>query len=415
MVVRLGSIWQNITAYEAATMATIQTRKGVSGESYRVGYYDSDGKFKFTPTMKNYAGAERIAAIIEKQGYTVALKVLGVQQRSQKMTLEEWFRKHLERKAINIEDGTIAGYEAEAARTWLPLLGDYPLDTITKDAVIEWVAWQMKQPTARSLKRYEREKAAGVKKPAPVECVSPKTVRNAHGLLSSVLQSAVDDNEIPKNVAKGVPVPEDLVREEKAIFDREEWDRFYVAMADYYKPFIAFLLVTGCRIGEATAVRVGDLNFKANSVSIVRAWKKARTGQTIGTPKSRRSRRVILVDQWAMDAFKTLTIGRDADEILFLAPRGGRIYAHRFLERQWTDAMRKAELDKHLTPHSLRHTFASWQLMDGTPAQVVQMRMGHESLATTSTIYAHLMLADQASGVAALGWEPPATPLAIES
>lgn len=388
-------------------MATIQTRKGVNGESYRVGYYDSDGKFKFTPTMKNREGAERIAGIIDKQGHVVALKVLGVQQRSDKLTLEQWFRKHLERRAIHIEDGTIAGYEAEAARTWLPILGDYPLDTITKDAVIEWVTWQMKQPTARSVKRRERLKAAGVKPLPQLEYVSPKTVRNAHGLLSSVLQTAVDDDLIPKNVAKSVPVPKDHVREEKAIFDREEWDRFYAAMADYYKPFTAFLLVTGCRIGEATAVRVGDLNFKANSVSIVRAWKKARNGQTMGTPKSQRSRRTILVDQQTMDAFKTLTIGRGADELLFLAPRGGRIYAHRFLERQWTDAMEKAGLSKHLTPHSLRHTFASWQLMKGTPAQVVQMRMGHESLATTSTIYAHLILADQDSGVTALGWKSP--------
>lgn len=396
-------------------MATIQTRKGVNGESYRVGYYDADGKFKFTPTMKNREGAERIADIIDRQGYVVALKVLGVQQRSQKLTLEQWFRKHLERKAIRIEDGTIAGYEAEAARTWLPILGEYPLDTITKDTVIEWVTWQMKQPTARSLKKRERLKAAGVKPLPQLEYVSPKTVRNAHGLLSSVLQTAVDDDLIPKNVARAVPVPKDHIREEKAIFEREEWDDFYAAMDDHYKPFIAFLLTTGCRIGEATAMRISDLNFRASSVTIARAWKKARNGQTMGTPKSQRSRRTILMDPDVMDAFRSLTIGRSIDELLFLAPRGGRIYAHRFLERQWAGAMERAGLSKHLTPHSLRHTFASWQLMDGTSAQIVQTRMGHENLSTTSRIYAHLMLEDQASGVTAIGWKPKPTPLAIES
>ena len=50
--------------------------------------------------------------------------------------------------------------------------------------------------------------------------------------------------------------------------------------------------------------------------------------------------------------------------------------------------------------------FASWQLMAGGPAQVVQMRMGHESLATTSTVYAHLLVEEQAGAVGSLGWDP---------
>ena len=387
-------------------MATIQTRKGKTGESYRVGYYDENGKFSFTPTLKNRDGAERIAAIIERQGYKVALKVLNVKQRSEVMTLEQWFRKHLERKSITIEDGTIAGYEREAARTWLPILGDYPLDTITSDAVVEWIAWQMKQPTERSEKRRAREKAAGIKPLSPVQVVSPKTVRNAHGLLSSTLQSAVDAGVLDRNVAKGAPVPSNGIREEKEIFTREEWGRFYAAMPGHYKPLIAFLLVTGCRIGEATAVRASDLNTAAKTVSIVRAWKKARVGREIGTPKSRRSRRVIMIDDWAMDAFAQLAKDKAPDELLFTAPRGGQIHPHRFAARQWADTMEKAGLTKHLTPHSLRHTFASWQLMAGVPPQVVQMRMGHESLATTSTVYAHLLVEEQTSAVASLGWSP---------
>lgn len=395
-------------------MATIQTRKGKTGESYRVGYYDDSGKFTFTPTMKSRDGAERIAKIIDKQGYKVALRVLNVKQKSDVLTLEEWFRKHLTRKSITIEDGTIAGYEREAARTWLPILGDYPLDTITSDAVIEWITWQMKQPTARSEARREKERAAGMKKLSPVEMVAPKTVRNAHGLLSSVLQSAVEADLIPRNVAKGAPVPRDGIREEKEIFTREEWELFYSGMQDHYKPLIAFLLVTGCRIGEATAVRAGDLNVKARTVSVVRAWKKARVGREMGTPKSRRSRRVIMVDDWAMDAFAALTKDKAPDDLLFTAPRGGQIHAHRFAARQWTDALEKSGISKHLTPHSLRHTFASWQLMAGVAPQVVQMRMGHESLATTSTVYAHLLVEEQSSAVASIGWQPSPAPLALE-
>ena len=396
-------------------MATISTRKGVNGESYRVGYYDKSGKFKFTPTMKNKAGAERIAEIIDKQGFEVALKVLNVTQKSNMLTLREWFVKHLERKAITIEDGTIAGYEKEAERTWMPHLGDYPLDTITEDAVIAWVTWQMKQPTARSLAKRDKQKRYGMKPLSPIEYQSPKTVRNAHGLLSSVLDSALHADLVGKNVAKRAPVPKDALREEKEIFSREEWETFYAAMDDHYKPLTGFLLVTGVRIGEASAVRVGDVNASANTVSVVRSWKKARKGTAIGAPKTVRSRRVIMVDEWVVKSLRPLMEGRGKDELLFTAPRGGKIHAHRFNERQWAAAREASGIDKHLTPHSLRHTFASWQLMAGVPPQVVQMRMGHESLATTSKVYAHLILGEQRGASDAIGWTPPRELEAIEA
>lgn len=390
-------------------MATIQERPGKTGISYRVGYY-ADGKFRFTPSMKNRAGAERIARIIDTQGHEAALKILNAQQDGKQMTLRQWFERHLKVKAIKLEDGTIAGYEREAARTWLPRLGDLPLDTITRDTVIDWISWQMKQPTARSIAKRERAIGAGVKTKElpPLETVAPKTVRNAHGLLSSVLDSAHMEGLITRNPAKGAPVPKDDIEEEKEIFTRPEWEAFYAAMSDDYKPFTAFLLVTGARIGEASAVRVRDLNPGASTVSIVRAWKKARQGQTMGVPKSRRSRRVVMLPDWAASLFRDQAKGKGPDDLLFTAPRGGRIFAHRYNERQWAKALEDSGIDKHLTPHSLRHTFASWQLMAGVPPQTVQHRLGHESLATTSTVYGHLLIDAQSQGVQAIEWEPPA-------
>ncbi|MGJ3402922.1 site-specific integrase [Glutamicibacter sp. Je.9.36] len=180
--------------------------------------------------------------------------------------------------------------------------------------------------------------------------------------------------------------------EEKPIFARDEWNAFYSATIDYYKPFVAFLLVTGCRIGKATAVRIGDLNFKSNTVSVVRAWKKVAKGRVIGAPKSARSCRVVMVDSKTMAAIADPCAGRDPSDLPFVAPHGGQIHPHRFNERHWWPTMERAGINKHLNPHSLRHTFASWQLMAGTPPQVVQMRMGHSSLATTSNAYARLLL-----------------------
>lgn len=387
-------------------MATIQERKGKTGTTYRVGYY-REGKFAYTPTLADRAGAERIKAIIEKQGPDVALRLLRASQ-SGGLTLEEFFTRYLSVKAIRATDGTIAGYEREAARTWMPRLGEMPLSAITREAVTEWVSWQSQQPTARSVAARERATLTGLKGkglPALVK-VSPKTVRNAHSLLSSVLAFAHQEGIIDRNPAHGVPVPRDAVEEEREIFTREEWARFYAAMQPELQPLTAFLLVTGCRIGEATAVQVRDLNVTAGSVSILRAWKKARAGQELGTPKSRRSRRVILLPEWAVKVFAQAAQGKGPEDLLFTAPGGGRIVGARYGARQWKAALVRAGIGKHLTPHSARHTFASWALMDGVAPQTVQHRLGHESLATTSKVYAHLLLEAQGAAVNAIGWEP---------
>ncbi|MCV7588810.1 tyrosine-type recombinase/integrase [Micrococcus luteus] len=77
-----------------------------------------------------------------------------------------------------------------------------------------------------------------------------------------------------------------------------------------------------------------------------------------------------------------------------------------FVERHWKPALAAAGITKDLSPHSARHTFASWALMEGVAPQIVQHRLGHESLETTSRRYAHLLLDAQRAAVDAIGWEP---------
>lgn len=390
-------------------MANVQERTSPTGViSYRVGYRDDNGKFKYTPTLQNRAGAERIKEIIEEQGHKIALQILDAQTNSDELTLRQWFDRHLAIKAIEVEDGTIAEYEREAERTWMPRLGDLPLDTITKDMVIDWVAWQKDQPTDRSQRARQKALDAGLKgKYLPkIETVKPKTVRNAHSLLSSVLGTAVEHDHIPRNVAYGVPLPKDGIEDEKEIFTREEWDRFYSHMTDYYQDFTAVLLAAGVRISELAALRVRDVNIKQRTIVIAQSWKKGRNRKVLGTPKSRRSRRHIMMPDWAIEICARHCDGKDTDDLVFTSPRGNRVNDNNYRERHWNKALEKAKIGKHVTPHSARHTFASWALMAGVAPQVVQHRLGHESLATTSEVYGHLLLDAQEAAVDAINWEP---------
>ena len=392
-------------------MATIQTRTNKAGRTtYRVGFYE-DGRFQWLPALAHEAGAQRIKAIVEdpRQGPTVARRILEAQVDSAPgmPTLAEFFPRYIEHRGLRCTPGTLAGYEAEAARTFLPRLGELPVDMIDRRTVAEWIRWQLQQPTARWRAAAARAAAATPPRPEPpLATVSPKTVRNAHALLSAVLGLAVQEGILPANPARGADLPDDDVEEERGIFSRAEWARFYAAMSESYQPLLIVLLVTGARWGEATALQVRDLDVAASVIHVRRAWKKGKEGAVLGVPKTARGRRTIMLPDWAVATLEPLAAGRAADEFLLTAPGGGVIHRTNFVERHWKPALAAAGITKHLTPHSLRHTFASWALMDGVPAQVVQHRLGHESLQTTSRVYAHLLLDAQRAAVDAIGWEP---------
>jgi integrase len=232
--------------------------------------------------------------------------------------------------------------------------------------------------------------------------VKQKTIRNAHGLLSSVLQAAVDAEPqlITRNPAKGVRLPEDEQHAEMEILDQDEWARLYDAIPERWRPLTGFLVVIGCRIGEATAVMVKDVDVSAGTVRLRRAWKKdAHDSRYLGSTKTKRGVRTVRMGPWLTETLKPLVTGRAADELVFTASGGGRVYAQHFRNRVWVPALERSGITKHITPHGLRHTSASWLLASGVSPIVVQHRLGHENLSTTSRTYAHLLTDAQAGAV----------------
>lgn len=292
-------------------MATIQTRTNKAGRTtYRVGFYEA-GRFQWLPALAREAGAQRVKAIVEdpRQGPTVARRILEAQVDSAPgmPTLAEFFPRYIEHRGLRCTPGTLAGYEAEAARTFLPRLGELPVDMIDRRTVAEWIRWQLQQPTARWRAVAARAAAATPPRPEPpLATVSPKTVRNAHALLSAVLGLAVQEGILPANPARGADLPDDDVEEERGIFSRAEWARFYAAISESYQPLLIVLLVTGARWGEATALQVRDLDVAASVIHVRRAWKKGKEGAVLGVPKTARGRRTIMLPDWAVETLEPL-------------------------------------------------------------------------------------------------------------
>jgi integrase/recombinase XerC len=142
-----------------------------------------------------------------------------------------------------------------------------------------------------------------------------------------------------------------------------------------------FLYSTGCRISELSAVRWGDVDF--------------RRGCLVVTGKGSKDRLVIL-GRPALAALKELReaiksesapLGHDTAPA-FLSDRREPIYP-RFVERRMKQYLAAAGLPTDLSPHKLRHSFATHLLDAGADLRSVQEMLGHSSLSTTQ-IYTHV-------------------------
>lgn len=360
---------------------------------WRVQFREHPGENPTSEVFDTPEGAERFIEVGEEVGWAEARRIRHGTGRSLRVpTLAAWLDRHLEQLSASVTPGTVDDYRRMAARTWLPRLGRYPLDMLTREQVVAWVGWQRKQETHRSVQR--RAKARAAKQPEPpAETYSPKSISNAQRFLSSLLHSA--DAELGLgNVAKAVQLPGDAEPAEMVFLTPAEFERLYSATPKRWQPLVALLAGSGCRWGEAGALRREDFDLDADvpSVRIARAWKRGeRGGSYIGSPKSRRGIRSVSLSPSTVAAVRELVESTELGQLVFRGARGGRIAAQNFHPRVWQPAVSASGIGKRPRVHDLRHSHASWLIHQGVPLTILQVRLGHESIKTTSDRYGHIM------------------------
>lgn len=310
-------------------------------------------------------------------------------------TLREYLPQHIT-QLTGVTDRTRLDYAAMAKRTFLPHLGDHPLDTIDRAAV------------SKTINALE------------AQGLSAKSIANAHGLLSAIMATAVVNDLIGLNPCHRMRLPKsrEHERRDERFLTHEEYHRLLAATPAAHRPLLVALFGTGLRWGEITALQVRDIQpTTPPTLRVTKAWKSTPgRPRHVGPPKSGKSRRTVMLPAQVMEALAPL-LGRDGDALLFTGPRGGPVHHGPWRERVWVPACKTAGLvDPVPRIHDARHTHASWLIEQGATLEMVQDQLGHESILTTRKVYGHLQpamraaLADAATRAMAMG----AAPLQIE-
>lgn len=156
----------------------------------------------------------------------------------------------------------------------------------------------------------------------------------------------------------------------------EEVHRFFAAIPSFkHRTLLMFAYAAGLRISEAASVRVSDIDSQRMVIRVVQG-KRKKDRYTILSP--------LLLEMlrhywWA---------ARPKD---YLFPGRGRsgVVRSSTLQRACIEAQRIAGLGKEVTPHTLRHSFATHLLEAGTELRVIQELLGHASPRTTA-LYTHV-------------------------
>lgn len=144
---------------------------------------------------------------------------------------------------------------------------------------------------------------------------------------------------------------------------------------------LELLYATGLRVSELVSLNVPDIDFQE---SYLRCWGKGSKERIAYLyPKA-----VTELQSYIETARVTLLGSRKNETALFVNHRGER------LTRQWVwnilkTCSKKAGIDQDITPHTLRHSFATHLLQNGASLRHVQELLGHSSISTTQ-VYTHL-------------------------
>ncbi len=276
-----------------------------------------------------------------------------------KVTLAEAWHAYLRSMTPKLRPGTLGSYRGSMHNHVLPALGHVRLAQLTAARIRAFI---------------DAERARGV---------GAKTVRNSVGVIRSTLAGLVRHGVLssnPASIGRGsLPI---LAREPGALTRSQLREFLQASAGDPLEDLVLFLALTGVRLREALALRWCEVDLAARTATI----RGAQSVRRRHMPTLRLGFRTIDLPAPLVAALtRQRAESLDRDRV-FAGDRGSPVNP-RHVHDAFRRTAERAGLSS-VTPHVLRHTWATTLLEAGVHVSYVSRSLGHSSTAFTASVYA---------------------------
>ena len=354
-------------------MASIEKRTREGCTVWRAHYRTPGGRQR-NKTFTRKLDAERFLATVENA------KNIGsyVDPSLSRVTVGDWAQLWLDGQT-QIKPTTHERYEGVVRKHVRPTWSHVKLAAVSHSDVQAWVTGLTKTQ-------------------------SPASVRKIHRVLSMMLDMAVRDGRLSRNVAAQINLPRP-VKQERRYLTHAQVDALAHACGypsdvskhrahdertnEMYRLVVLFLAYTGVRFGEMAALRVRRVDLVKRRAVIAESVTPVQgKGMVWGTTKTHQ-RREVPIPRFLVDGLAQHLANMEPDDLVFAGIRRGSPLRVSTFRKAFRPAAQEIGMPD-LYPHELRHTAASLAIASGADVKVVQQMLGHGSATMTLDTYGHL-------------------------
>ena len=370
----------------ASGMGNIRKKsRMVNGKTYT--YYEARYTEGFDPgtgkQIQRSISGKTQKEVAQKLKAAIAALDTGTYIAPCKMTVGEWMDAWSKQYLGGVKESTVAAYNATIRTHIKPGIGAVRIDALDTNLVQNFYN-RLREPTKDR------------------DAVSPKTVKNVHGILHKALQQAVANGYIRFNPTNACVLPR-IEKKELQPLDEAETKLFLDAVKGHPLELLyTVTLFTGMREGEALGLTWDRVDFMRGTILISRQLQK---------------------EKKAGGQFRLVSLKNDKPRRIMPAPWVMQLLRDRKLQQYehkekagaaWSNPMNLVftnELGGHLIPqtvvrhfkeivssigrpdarfHDLRHSYAVASLRSGDDIKTVQGNLGHATAAFTLDVYGHV-------------------------
>ena len=274
------------------------------------------------------------------------------------------------------------GQAEHTQRTYAALLGKF-VSWAESQGLAEWRSVELRHLMA--FLQHERERTLANEPKNSPRRLSSESVYLEIAALRAFYRFAENEKVLPVNIAENLSLPRRWKRLPKALSGREidrllapEMPETPSGLCDQAVLELAY--ASGLRLAELRSVRLEQLHLEAGFTNVIGKGNKERV-----VPLGRKAAAAI---QRYLETGRPKLVTSRSPANLFLTKRGTP-FAAVTLWLRIKQRVRRAGIPRNVTPHMLRHSFATHLLEHGADLRVIQELLGHANISTTE-IYTHV-------------------------